>query len=123
MKSGALSLEVIRRIRKLSFTNIPTASFVFARCFVSAYKVSAMRIFFRGSFLGSTLCTLCIHQVASIQTYVLSFLVAKCRPWSYHNGGSWPVLLWQVLQSEKFATSHIRFNKLGFDVMLLPIIV
>jgi hypothetical protein len=25
-----------------------------------------------------------------------TFVLLCCRPWSYHNGGSWPTLLWQV---------------------------
>ena len=46
-----------------------------------------------------------------------------CRPWSYHNGGSWPTLLWQVrgcikplkfflitLDDELFQTKYINFK-------------
>lgn len=33
--------------------------------------------------------------------FLLTFCILRvfcflCRPWSYHNGGSWPTLLWQV---------------------------
>lgn len=26
---------------------------------------------------------------------IIVVLVSFCRPWSYHNGGSWPTLVWQ----------------------------
>jgi len=42
---------------------------------------------------------------ALTKLYCIAFI---CRPWSYHNGGSWPTLLWQVHLSYApcFGTYH-----------------
>lgn len=37
------------------------------------------------------LCTLIYRW-----SYNNNFCPTPCSPWSYHNGGSWPTLLWQV---------------------------
>jgi hypothetical protein len=56
-------------------------------------------------------------QSQSYMTSVMSFVsitskfqltvlpIVYCRPWSYHNAGSWPVLLWQVSTFITFAYS------------------
>lgn len=38
----------------------------------------------------------CDSMVSLLKYGILMWFLPWCRPWSYHNAGSWPTLLWQV---------------------------
>ena len=43
-------------------------------------------------------CCICFFGIKKENQLCLCMTetLISCRPWSYHNGGSWPTLLWQV---------------------------
>ena len=55
-----------------------------------------------------------VVRIASV-VYILTetTCLTLCSPWSYHNGGSWPTLLWQV--------NHFleRFEYVGYPFCLV----
>ncbi|KAE8684251.1 Alkaline/neutral invertase A [Hibiscus syriacus] len=70
-------------------------------------------------------CPLCIIYVY-ISSYVLStdtgVLNKLCSPWSYHNGGSWPTLLWQLtLACIKMGRSQLAQKKVSLAEKRLSI--
>lgn len=61
-----------------------------------AHAIMELMIQRQGDLIGQMPMKICFPALENAEWRLLTGCDPKNRPWSYHNGGSWPVLLWML---------------------------
>lgn len=65
--------------------------------------------------IGQMPMKICFPALRERDWQVLTGCDPKNRPWSYHNGGNWPVLLW-MLAAAALKTGRVEIAKNALDI-------
>jgi len=65
--------------------------------------------------VGSMPMKICFPALEGLEWQIVTGCDPKNNPWSYHNGGSWPVLLW-LLTAAAQKTNRIEIAHKAIDV-------